>query len=207
MNKITQKHQPHLRSVIRHKIKDLIKKYVDVSERVYLGRPDPIWFNELPCVLISYDSETIENLEVAPKRYMRTLVVNIDAIQVQRPDLSSDILQLENELLTGNGVDELDDWCDSRAYEIEYAMLNDNYLEIPSKDCEWLQDVKMISQQPLQLTFEGDQKVGGLRVVFNIEYETGDEMYGSLDEFLNFNSKINTDVGAKSEDEVLIRNT
>lgn len=202
-----QKSQPHVRRLIRHQIRALVKKYTDLSGRVFLGRPDPIWISEQPCALVYFSDEVAEDLNTAPQRFLRTLQVTVDVLQGQRPDLTSDIEGTIPPMLTGEGDDELDDWMDSRAFEIEYAILHDMYLELGESKTEWLQKVTLVRSQPLLMVFEGDQKIGALRVQFNIEYETDSDLYGTLDEFLRFNSEIKTTLDAVIDCHATIRNT
>ena len=193
MNEMTQKSQPHLRRTIRHQVRNLLRKYVDLSQRVYLGRPDPIWFSEEPCALVYFTDEAAEDMGSAPRKFRRTLLVTVDVLFGSRPNIA------------GDEDDELDDWMDSRAFEIEYAMLHDRFLELGESNADWLHDVALLRTQPLQLVFEGDQKTDALRVLFNVVYDVDTVLEGSLDEFLRFNAKHQTVGGADAEDEVIIR--
>src|SRR4030042_1295142 len=65
------------RSYIRHYLHYLLNKKVDVGERIFLNRSNPLFLNELPAVCVSFEGETEISVIVGsshcPKQYERAL--------------------------------------------------------------------------------------------------------------------------------------
>lgn len=194
VNFVKQNSQPHRRRIIRHRVRQLIRQWVDVaSDKVFISRPNPVFVNEVPCILIYFTEEPSDNKTSAPKRYVRDL------------NLVVEIMHRDRENITDDEDFELDDFLDSRAYEVEFAILHERYLGLDPEEYEWLHEVDLTSTMPATLVFEGDQRVAALRVVFSVKYETDYDESIRLDEFLKFTSKYETTIGAEAEDRVTIR--
>jgi hypothetical protein len=189
MSFIPQKSQPHPRRAIRARVRELLLQYVDIGGRVFLSRLDPAFLSEMPCLAVYLAEETIEIRTRAPLVYKRRLTLSVDILGSDRPNI------------TGDTANELDDEMDSRAFEIEYALLHQRYLGL----AEWLQDVQLIGTSAVELIFQGEMSVQALRMLFEIVYLTEALEVLTLDEFLRFDSKIQTTDGAQSEDRVTIR--
>jgi len=178
--------QPHLRILIRNRVRQLLKEGVKINERVYCSRPLPVFTDELPVCLIYFTNEDAEHKNTAPRVYTRKLTLVTEVLH--------NIGETERE--TG-----LDDYLDSRAFEIEYALGSDRYLGLP----EVVQDTILVRTEPINLGFEGDRTCASVRLFWEITYVTSFNYQGSLDEFLKFNTKYNLENGAKAEDMVTIR--
>lgn len=72
------------RSYIRHYLHYLLNKKVDVGERIFLNRSNPLFLNELPAVCVSFEGETEISVIVGsshcPKQYERPLNVTITIV-------------------------------------------------------------------------------------------------------------------------------
>lgn len=178
--------QPHERIAIRNWVKLLMKANTDLGERWFASRPNPMYFNEVPCGLIYFSDESADHGNTAPRNYKRELSLTIEVMH-----------QMDSERDNA-----LDDWLDSRAYEVERAMLADRFLGLQGI----VEDCALVRTQPVTIESEGTaQDVGSIRLFFDITYHTGFANNQKLDEFLKFINKIETTDGAESQDNVTIR--
>lgn len=177
----TKQHsQPHLRIAIRYKVKDLMMQFVDIGGRVFCSRPNAAWLSQVPLLLIYFSDEESDDKKSSPKIYTKTVNLIFEILQRQENDV--------------------DDYLDSRAFEVEHAM------EIPKcLDLECVQDVTQRRTIPTTIADEGNENVASLKVHFEVEYLFEPFSNITLDEFLTFKSKIMTVGGAESTDDVIIR--
>lgn len=178
MNK--QHSQPHKRKEIRKKITELLKGWVDIGGKVYSSRPNAAWLNEVPLALVYYNSEGADSQNTAPKKYKKSLMISIQVLA-----------RFEKEI---------EDYLDSRAYEIEAALGDDKFLGI-----DYVEDVDLIKTTPVSIDDTGNENIEAVILNFEVTYRHRAEVIGSLDEFLSFNSDIDTPDGQKTEDIVEIR--
>lgn len=80
----------HHRTRLKYYIRDmLINDVEDVSSKVFLNRPNPVFLNEAPCILIYFDAESVV-IESGDKycahEYERTAVLNIDVMTLEGED-------------------------------------------------------------------------------------------------------------------------
>jgi len=177
----TKQHsQPHSRIEIRYKCKALMMQYVDIGERVFCSRPNPAWLSQVPLLLIYFSDEESEDKDSSPKIYTKTANLIFEILQRQENDV--------------------DDYLDSRAFEVEHAMEIEKCLGI-----ECVQDVIQRRSIPTTISSEGDENTASLKVHFEVEYLFEPFSNITLDEFLTFSNKIKTIEGAISEDDVTIR--
>jgi len=180
-----QTSQPHPRILIRNRVKELLIANVDVAERVYCSRPKAVFLTELPVILIYIPSEDSAHESSAPRNYVRKLTLNVEilhALESDRPNA-------------------LDDYLDSRAFEIENSLLQDRFIGLQGlvEDCE------MTGTENVNMAVDGDMDIASSRVVFQITYRTNSFYQGTLDEFLRYQSDIETTDGAVIEDHTTIR--
>lgn len=178
--------QPHLRKLIRNRVRELLKSGVMINERVYCSRPLPIFLDELPICLVYFTNEDAEHKNTAPRSYTRKLTLVVEVLH--------NIGETERE--TG-----MDDFLDSRAFEIEFALCEDRFLGLPGI----VQDTVMLRTEPINLGFEGNMTCASIRTFWEITYVSDFNYQGILDEFLRFNTKYNSLNGAQAEDMVTIR--
>jgi hypothetical protein len=177
--------QPHFRKLVRNRVKELLKEGVKINDRIYCSRPLPIFLHELPVCLVYFTTEEADHGDTAPRSYTRKLTLITEVLH-----------NIEPERETG-----MDDYLDSRAFEIEHALLSDRFLGLN----EIVQDVEMLRTDVINLSFEGDRLCASLRIFWEITYVTNFNYQGTLDEFLKFNAKYNLTNGAEAEDMVTIR--
>ena len=189
-----QKSQPHLRRAIRNRVQQLLKANVDIGERIFKSRPNPAFISEVPCIAIYFTDEPAEHMESAPRRYERKLMMNVDILHMSRDGVEDD------QEFT------MDDYLDSRAFEVEFALTNDRYLGFAGETDGWFQGCALVNTVPTNIVFSQEQFCGALRLVFEMQYETETYTNAGLNEFLRFYNDINTAVlGAESSDHVTIR--
>ena len=178
--------QPHVRIALRAWIKELLKVNTDLGGRWFASRPNPMYFNETPCGLIYFSDESADHQGSAPRNYQRIISLTIEVLH-----------QIDSERDNA-----LDDWLDSRAWEVELAMLSDRFLGLP-----WLvEDTVFTRTQPVTIESENSsQDIGSVRLFFDITYRSDYQNNKKLDEFLTFLNTIETVDGAEAEDDVTIR--
>lgn len=181
--------EPHYRKLIRNRVKQLLRD-PDTgikmnSDQVFCSRPLPIFLSELPVCLIYFTIEEADHKNSAPRSYTRDLSLVTEVLHN---------IETERE-------NAIDDYLDSRAFEIENALGNDRYLGLPGI----VQDTVLDRTEVINLNFEGDRTAASLRMFWNIKYVTEVNYQGTLDEFLKFNAKYELGLGAEAEDMVTIR--
>lgn len=177
---IKQHSQPHPRIEIRKRVKEFLDVCVDVGGRIFVSRPLPMWLSEVPTVLVYFNSEEMDDENTRPKQYKRTLELVIEVLQRQ-----------ENNI---------DDFLDSRAYEIEYALNSVEYLGL-----SWVEDVTPLRTIPAVVSGDGNELTQSLRLFYQVVYRFIPEINVDVKEFLKFVTDYETTDGAKATDSVTIR--
>ena len=164
-----QNFQPHCRIAIRRWIKQLMIVNTDIKkENWFLSRPDPMFDQEAPFGLIYFNDEGADTQDLSPRNYLRTTQIVI------QPARRMDTIEPQD----------LEDWLDSRAYEIEIAMLTDRFLG--QKD--FIEDTVLVRTQPAQLKIENaDAHHSSIGIFFNIMWRSSFGLGAqTLDEFFSF---------------------
>lgn len=183
---VLQKSQPHPRIIIRNKMLSLLKAGTDLAERWWISRPNPVYLSELPCGLIYFTEEESDHNKTIPRTYVRTCHVTTELLQVEETEREGSV----------------DDFLDSRAFEVERAMSQFKFLQLD----DLVQDVMLRRTSPVTVEDEGETAAASLRLYWDIQYVHDAFTPESLDEFLRFTSKLETvEPGAKAEDNVTIR--
>lgn len=184
-----QNSQPHPRRMIRNAVKALLKENTDLAGRWFCTRPHPLYSQEIPCGLIYFPEEDCDDENTRPRTFYRKLVLITE-------------VQIRQETKVDNSMD---DYLDSRAFEIEAAMMNDRFLGLGEKS--FVQGVSLVRTQCVQITYEGDADVASIRLFWEIMYQTDTWQPSNLEEFLRFNAKHIAQLGdgALAEDHVTIR--
>lgn len=183
---VKQLNQPHARIVIRNKVKELLKASVDVAGRVFCSRPKSVFLTELPCVLIYFNEENESAESSAPRIYKRDLTLVIELVH-----------SLESERDNA-----LDDFLDSRAFEVEAIMLQDRFIGLRGivEDCQFTRTENM------NIEIDGADDIASTKLMFSITYRTDAFYGGRLDEFLKFLTDYNEPNGLTlAQDSVVIR--
>ena len=184
-----QKSQPHPRRFIRNAVKALLIENTDLAGRWFCTRPHPVYQTELPAGFIYFPDEDSDDKLTQPKTYTRTLAL-ITEVQITHET------EIENSQ---------DDFLDSRAFEIEAALMHDRYLGLGEKG--FVADVSLKRTQCTDISFEGDVDIALIRLHWNIVYITDSWNPLTIDEFLRFLSEfdIPKGLGVRSSDLVTIR--
>lgn len=184
-----QKSQPHPRRIIRNQVKLILKENTDLAGRWFCSRPNPLYVNELPCGLIYFPEEEADARNTRPISYRRKLLLTTEVQQREESTIEND----------------LDDYLDSRAFEIEVAMMQDKFLYLGEK--QFIEKVCLVRTQCVQIDYSGDSNIASIRLFWEITYNTDSWLPAELDEFLRFNSEYIAQIGdgARAEDHVIIR--
>lgn len=182
--------EPSLRAFLRKQVKGLLRSYVDIGGRVYACRPHPILLEHLPCVTFYPLEEPADHRDSAPRIYHKEYGLIIEILCEEPANLTD----LEN----------IEDFLDSRAFEVEYAMLHDISLEL-GENGNWIDDVKLLTTVASRQIYEGSMNVAALKQSFVIEYNNECFAYDSLDEFKSFINSMTTTDDAEAVDDVTIR--
>jgi len=177
--------QPHVRIIIRNAVKELLKVNTDLGGRWFCSRPKALFVSELPCGLIYFTEEEADHQNIVPRNYKRTLTLLTEVVH-----------RLETERDNA-----LDDFLDSRAYEIEMAMFSDRYLGLQGI----VEDCVLSRTEVMNIDVGGDEDIASLRIFWSIVYRTDAFYKGELAEFLRFITDCDTVDGATARDEVTIR--
>lgn len=177
--------QPAARIIIRNRIKTILIPNTDLGGRWFCSRPKHVFVNELPCGLIYFTDEDADHQNIVPRNYKRDLNLITEVIH-----------RLESERDNA-----LDDFLDSRAYEIEQTLLQDRFLGL---NC-LVEDCVLSRTEAMNISMEGDQDIASVRIFWIITYRTDAFYQGSLDEFLKYIADFNTIDGATAQDQVTIR--
>ena len=185
---VVQKSQPHPRRIIRAKIAELLRAGTDLGERWFVSRPEPAFMQEMPCGLIYFTEEESEHKKTAPRTYVRTV------------HITTEVLHAEETERDGS----LDDYLDSRAFEIERAIYQHKFLQLD----DLVQNVELRRTVPVAVEMEGQENIASLRLFWDVEYIWDAFTAEGFDEFLRFVDRIQTvRPGGAIENSVTIRET
>ena len=185
----------HRRTLIKNRIVTLYKEYVDIGDRVFASRPDPLFLTELPTLLVYFEGEEIDDQVTEPRYNNRVMTVHSDVIVYEMP------------------IDQVERFLDERAFEMEAAWTANRYLA-PAPHAElgkWLRETKLVGCTPVNVDGGGDRIFKSLRLINTVEYETEAFIHDptaendALTEFLRFKANYETTDGAEAEDQVTIR--
>lgn len=182
---IVQNIQPMARIAIRNRIKSILVPNTDLGGRIFCSRPKPVFVNELPCGLIYFTDEDADHQNIVPRSYKRDLLLTTEIAH-----------RLESERDNA-----LDDFLDSRAFEIEQAILQDRYIGLQGL----VEDTVLVRTEATNIEIAGDQDIGALRIFWKITYRTDAFYNGELNEFLKFITDYELVNGAYAQDQVTIR--
>lgn len=173
----------HIRARIRKNVVDVLKAGVDIGNRVFASRPNPVWLTqEMPLCLVYFEVENNDEEDTNPPKIKRTLRLNVEVLH------------------SGKVEDCIDDYLDDRAYEIENALfIEENWTAVE------IEDLRLMTTIPYTPQHEGQNIISATKLSFEIDYYTKKGEYSSYDEFLRFTNTINTTDGATTVDDVTIR--
>lgn len=159
----------HPRTAIRKQAVAQLLGLTSAGSSVYASRVAPLisngWQNELPAICVYTMDEGGEIFNAAPREYLRNvqLVVEIHA----------------------NADEALDDVLDVIARQVENLLLQDDTLGDTVNDLRYAQTRMVIRD-------EGEDLIGGCRIVFNAEYldrHPDDNFNDSLPNFNTLNTE------------------
>lgn len=180
MNYVKQTIQPHGRIAIRNRIKELLRAATALGDKWYCSRPHEIWLEQCPCGLVYFTDERANSENSAPRYYNRTLTLLTEILQYEDTERENSI----------------DDYLDSRAYEVEAVLTMDRYLGLK----ELVNDSRLIQTQAIGIPEAGgDKTIGAVRLTWEIDYTMPDYYTVSVDEFLRFQHKVSSPAPAGAE--------
>lgn len=177
--------QPAARIVIRNRIKTILIPNTDLGGKWFCSRPKPCFIEELPCGLIYFQDEDADTENIVPRSYKRTLHLQTEVLH-----------RLESERANA-----LDDFLDSRAFEIESAILQDRYIGL----AKLVEDTVFTRTECTNIEISGDQDIASIKLFWTITYRTDAFYIGALDEFLRYITDYHPTNGANARDQVTIR--
>lgn len=156
MDSIRQNIQPHLRIIIRKRVKELIKFHCDVNGKVFLSRPNNIFLNEVPCCLIYFVDDSAEKPNTnVPRKYDRNLELNIHFL---------------NRWNNREELEIVDDWFDSRELETIYSMEIDFSESADWLGLDFIENCYLVRSKPLTLDGSGEVNVESNLIIYSVEY-------------------------------------
>lgn len=170
-----QSAQPHPRIIIRNRVKHILKLNTDLSRndgegnkigQWFCSRPKPIFYTETPCGLIYFTNEPADHRKTAPRNYLRKLALSTEVTMVASSERENAI----------------DDWLDSRAFEIEHTLGGDRFLGLKGL----VSDVELTRTEPVDVVVDGNIDISAIRLHWDISYQTDLYFEGKLDEFLRY---------------------
>jgi len=193
----------HERTSIRYYLTDLLKKAVDVKDRVFVNRVSEIYDEEMPLVLVNFMEEpctVFHGDNRQPDKYERKLKVQISVITEQelRPDLPI------NENPHG------EDAVDRLGSQIEDALFEDSFFAKrlegytgPSSE-GLLISLQLDAVKPYAKDVESSRELIGQKLEFTLCYVRSVRKRKRLKEFLQYGAAITrTNVTGETVDPVL----
>lgn len=150
------------RKAIREGIKALLDGNTDAGSNVYTNLASSSWQENLPAIVIYPRSETVEDLDVAPKQYRRLLLVTVEIIAIGPEDPN-----------TGDASTPVQDVLDTIGEQVEDWMSRDDsigaYTDAFGNQCRLAERVDL---QNVEYEFEGEglKPIGSLRLNFQVMY-------------------------------------
>lgn len=90
------------RKAIRLAVATLLTGKTAAGSRVFTSRSDPLFMDELPCLLVYTKSDSGQILENAPRNYQRTLTLGIELVTdtgTNLPDAADDLADAVEQLI------------------------------------------------------------------------------------------------------------
>ena len=162
------------RSSIRYYAAALLTKELQgVGDKIFMNRPNPVFLEELPCVLIYFEEENVEVISgdnEQPVEYQRNLRLSVDCwAEEQRRD------DLEDPNKNQSG----EDYLDYLGEQIETIFADDFLFAklLPGYDPNTnydglLMGMRILSVTPYDPNTEGDRKCIAQRLLFEMPYQT-----------------------------------
>lgn len=137
----------HPRTAIRNKVVELLLGQTIAGASVYASRVKPFlsngWQNELPAIVVYTMDENGEIHNAAPREYLRTVEVVVE--------------------VHANADEALDDVLDAVSRQVERQLLADDSLGGIVNDFTY-------SRTKMVIRDEGQDLIGGCRIIFDAEY-------------------------------------
>jgi len=171
----------HPRKKIREHAVDLLKAGVDVGNRVYAQRPDPVFEDEYPLVFVYFMRDDVSDVNAAQDTYERTCNLVVDIVHSVR--------------------EEIDDILDRLAWQVFVALLQDTQWD------ELIKNIKLTAETPYQNSIDAEQYRGVTRMEFAVEYDMQVYVPNATDEFLSFGEKVAAKVEGGDDAEAEIDQT
>lgn len=162
----------HARSAIKHYAVNMLKTQIDVGERVFANRPDPIFLEELPCICVYFDEETTDILSgdrYHVREYQREtmLVVCIVVEDLVAPQTSINISQRG------------EDFIDYLGYQVEQAFFDDIHFARnltgfdPNTNVQGLTlGQRLLSVAPYEVAIENEKRMIAQELKWVLPYQT-----------------------------------
>lgn len=148
-----------------------ILEWVDVR-KVIAEEFRTLFISELPVVCFYFKEESVEELNKNPLYRNRRMNLTIDICQRASQE-------------EGSG---LDYWLRERAFEVEQALDNSNFLGL-----HYVQALRPLATVPGSISSENDEDVRVLRINYVIDYFTEITPTEGLDDFKKFIAKYDID--------------
>ena len=147
------------RSLIRKAVQQTLLDQTEAGPRVYTNQSSEIWDDELPVIVITTRSETLELLNTAPREYKRAIdfVIEIVATGGESPETK----------------DTAEDLVDKIAEEVENKLSRDDRLgsfENNFGETMALVDELVLSNIEFEYTGEGIQPMASARMAYRGTY-------------------------------------
>lgn len=159
----------HPRTAIRNKVVALLLGQTNAGASVYASRVKPFlsngWQNELPAIVVYTMDENGEIYNAAPREYLRTVEVVVE--------------------VHANADEALDDVLDAISRQVERRLLADDTLGDTVNDFTY-------SRTRMVIRDEGQDLIGGCRIIFDAEYldrHPDDDFNDSLPNFNTLNTE------------------
>ncbi len=145
---ITQNTQPHARILVRKALQALLRVSVDLhADKFFMSRPNPLLLREVPCCALYFEEDSADHGDRKPREYLRELKIAIHFI-----------VRWEDYTL-------VEDWLDSREFEVIQAIENNRFLGL-----EFVEDSWLTGSVPVSITDEGNENVESTKVMWTFKY-------------------------------------
>jgi hypothetical protein len=192
----------NLRTTIRYYCKQLLLDADIVGQHVFLNRPTVVNEEEIPAILVYFEDEPVTLLagsEDNPDQYRRDLTINVDVI-VQ------DALTAEGHSAGEDAIDALGDQIEQAMFDdYRFAKLIPGYNANTNYTCGLLLGLRLLSVRPFDVDTEGDRRIIGQRLQFQLPYQKPAVKDKKYDAFLQFYDAVTrVDSDEDTTDRVLI---
>lgn len=179
---------------------------IDVGGRVYAERENPVFKQEVPCVMVYFETEACDIFagdKYNPREYMRKLTLYVDifvdaGIDPETP--AADNCEAEDKL-------------DDLAWDIEQLIYEDHTLGQLLKDYDprngngLLEGSHLVNVSPYLVNVAGERKLAAQRMEWALFYRTDAFVQKKQTIFKTFNTKflrVGTDTNDIKPDDILI---